>query len=693
MILIFKVLAIGSESEHLDSVIKLHSGAKATLGFLPLGVFKEQADKGCLLVAMDTTGFVAGYALYGLPRREVRLTHLCISNAHRGQGCARILIEEIFNRHPDRTGIRAKCRRSFPANSMWPHLDFTPLNDLPGRSAQGHLLTTWWRDFGHPTLFTNIVTDVDRRIFATIDTDVFIDLDISVQPTRSDESLGLLADWISDEAQFLITKEVAVEVNRQDDAALRQRQVVRANAFPQAGETSQSFLESKEKLYAIIRKAPTNVHDISDLNQIARTHAAKISTFITRDEPLRSAHTKSAAALGVKIIAPGDFITALWSSINDTYAPVQLQNTHYKLESIAGVNAAEIAAKFLNPATGEKKKDLARQLRNLMSDSRNVDGKVVVAQDGSYIALMVRRIRHGLAEVPILRFASGGGESICRHVVHLQTSFARQHSLNIVKVNDEHASQAIRAALKDEGFFELNREWWSVSLPTAERPSVLAEQIRELDGVPIEFGLSKASTLLENGNLSPALEAELEQRFWPMKIKGASLPTFLVPIRAEYAKELFDSRLSEGTLFRQMELGISREQVYYRSPQPSGGIQAPARLLWYVTQKPGLAGSGMIRACSYLFEVDVDRPRTLFRRNSRLGVYRMSDVEDVARKGLTMALRFGLTEELKFPVPLNLAKRIAASRGCLNLQLQSPWRLPEGLFEDIYERATHASEQ
>ncbi|MHB1210131.1 MAG: PIN domain-containing protein [Acidimicrobiales bacterium] len=536
------------------------------------------------------------------------------------------------------------------------------------------------------------MSDVDRRVTATIDTDVFIDLDMSVQPSRSEESAALFADWISDEAQLVITKEVAIEVNRQEDAALRKKQLERAALFPKAGETAGAFRVSKEEFYALIDKTPKNIHDISDANHVARTHAAGVSTFITRDDTLRSVHTKSAASLGVTVTTPGDFISALWSSINDTYAPIQLQNTHYSLRSIKGIDADELAGIFINPATGERKKDLARRLRYLISDTSHIDGSVVLSADGSFVALMVRRIREGLVEVPILRFASGGDESICRHIAHLQTSFARENSLSVVKVSDEHASRAMRVALRDEGYLELENRWWSVTLTSMETTSTLAQEIEALDGVPQEFGLKLASALLRSGTFSPSLEAELEQRFWPMKIRGASLPTFMVPIRAAFAKELFDSRLSQESLFRQMELGIFREQVYYRSPLPSGGIEAPARLLWYVKQQPGITGSGMIRACSYLFEVNVDRPRTLFRRNSRLGVYNISDVEGVAKRGLAMALRFGLTEELRFPVPLKVAKAIASSKGCLNMQLQSPWRLPDGLFEGIYERATHEYE-
>jgi len=221
--------------------------------------------------------------------------------------------------------------------------------------------------------------------------------------------------------------------------------------------------------------------------------------------------------------------------------------------------------------------------------------------------------------------------------------------------------------------------------------SKLASTLEAIRGVPKSFGLRESAALLRKSVLPASLVAELEQRFWPMKIQGSDLPTFLVPIRPAFAMELFDSDLSMGTLFRQMPLGIYREQVYYRSPRPSGGLKAPARLLWYVKQQPGVNGSGMIRASSYLLEIAVDRPRTLYRRNSQLGVYSKGDVEGVSRNGQAMALRFGLTEPFPQPLPLSVVRELAAQRGCNNLQLQSPWKVPENLFEDIYERGIYGS--
>src|ERR1700722_9895024 len=166
-----------------------------------------------------------------------------------------------------------------------------------------------------------------------------------------------------------------------------------------------------------------------------------------------------------------------------------------------------------------------------------------------------------------------------------------------------------------------------------------------------------------------------------MKIRNSSLPTYLVPIRPWYAMELFDSALSSNTLFHQMPLGIYREQVYYRSPRPSCGLKAPARLLWYVSKQPEVAGSGMIRACSYLLEVTVDRPRTLYKRNAQLGVYLLENVESASSGGKAMALRFGMTETRPSPVSLTLLRELATQSGSTDVPLRSPWQMPVKMFD------------
>ena len=113
--------------------------------------------------------------------------------------------------------------------------------------------------------------------------------------------------------------------------------------------------------------------------------------------------------------------------------------------------------------------------------------------------------------------------------------------------------------------------------------------------------------------------AAAERWFAPYRVVGAGIPSFFVPIRHGWATRLLGAGLAEGQLWAQeWGLGLRRELVYYRNPRNAGGLDAPARLLWYVSGKE--PGAGMIRATSHLTEVAVDDADRLYHRFQSLGV-------------------------------------------------------------------------
>jgi GNAT superfamily N-acetyltransferase len=492
----FTVEEIDAESILIESVLVMHRKYSKTLGFLTRQAFIEQAAKGFLLGAMDGDGTLAGYVLYYLPRREIKLTHLCVATGHRGQGIARMLIQALCTRHPERTGIRLNCRRDFPANDIWPRLDFSPLSDAPGRSQAGHLLTTWFRDFGHPTLFSQATSEVEPVVVAALDTDVFLDLDPDEGRPQSRESKGLLADWIADQAAFVVTNEVSHELNNHPDAATRRKQLFRCQAFRQAGESTEAWENSRSKLDSIRNDVVKGNHDRSDRDHVARAHAAGLQYFITRDEGLRNKLGESAHALGIRITSPGEFITDLWSSQDDTYAPAQLQNTDFGFESLAGVDLNALAPLFLMNGAVEKRKQLTKRIRDLASDATHVDSRVVKTGDGAPVALMVRVMNKDSLDVPVLRLSGTHQSTIGRHVAHLQSTFARDAGRWVTRVSDPHVSPHTARALAEEGFQEADGNWWSVSIPLLENKNKLAAILESIEGVPDGVGLKRAVSLL-----------------------------------------------------------------------------------------------------------------------------------------------------------------------------------------------------
>lgn len=80
-----------------------------------------------------------------------------------------------------------------------------------------------------------------------------------------------------------------------------------------------------------------------------------------------------------------------------------------------------------------------------------------------------------------------------------------------------------------------------------------------------------------------------------------------------------------------------------------------------------------------------DRPLTLYRRFSHLGVYKEKDVLATQRKGRVTALRFSDTEVFSRPVSL-VDLRDLATRCGHTLVLRSVQCLPAHLFDAIYRQ-------
>jgi hypothetical protein len=198
-------------------------------------------------------------------------------------------------------------------------------------------------------------------------------------------------------------------------------------------------------------------------------------------------------------------------------------------------------------------------------------------------------------------------------------------------------------------------------------------------------GLLAAVDVLDDPT-DAALVAEYERSHWPAKVPGTDLPTYMVSIEPSYAEGLFDAHLAATTLFRrESALGLSREQVFYRSPGSSRNLAGPARLLWYVKQKPPGHPVGHVRAVSHLTDVAIDRPRTLHSRFESLGVWSREEVERAARRtGQAMALRFSDTELLAKPISLGALREVYASEGLPFQPPQGPVRVPEHVFCRLY---------
>jgi hypothetical protein len=330
----------------------------------------------------------------------------------------------------------------------------------------------------------------------------------------------------------------------------------------------------------------------------------------------------------------------------------------------------DVQAALLNHGDGEKRAELGSRLRPMLADRENYDVRAVKAVDGRIVAGFARKVTDGGLEVPFIRVAPGesGLNVIARQLVFGQRKRAADLKLEVARITDPHLSRGIREVLKLEHFEEEGKDW----------------------AARVKTGLLKADEIGVDGPLSVEKAAQYEDTFWPAKVIGAEVPTYIVPIKVPYAEALLDAGFSEQSLLpRQLGLGLDREHVYYRSTQNDRGIAPGARILWYVTGDAPVHPRGSIRAVSQVADVVTGRPRSLHALFKRFGVYSLEQVSAIADgNGEVMALRFANTEVLERPLSVDDLQAIWEQQGDRFYAPQSPTLIGEHMFALLYSKSS-----
>ena len=676
-----KITAVDPESDLFVDAFDLYRRHKSTLGFMPVGGFEERASRGTLLCALDDAG-LAGFVLYDLPGRRISLRLLCVAERSRSDGVARALVEDLVARHPGREGIRLRCRNDYEAHRLWPHLDFEPVAESAGRSHAGDLLTTWWRDFNLPNLFDFVEHDPGARRRVALDTDVFLDL---VEPNRegAKPSQGLLSDWVLDHARLGVTKELLQEIHNSADVESREtrrRQAATFERMDQASGAAAWESVATELLDALDGLALSD-HDQRDVRHVARAIGAGAEWFASRDERLRRLLAGPGLALGISVIAPSDLVQLLWSQSEHAYAPAQLEGTAYEWTSVGPNSIEALARRFVGASEGFRQ--FREHLREVCSQPESWEVRVLApVSGGDPEGLLVSTEADDVLEVSVLRTRGVRSPTIYRQLVALQRTRAVSAGLVAVKIGDRVGATGMADTFAAEGFVEVGSTYWAAPMRGILSASELGAMAGERTTLPT-IVFDDATRDRQDWDRSPEMVDQVERLFAPLKIRSSGLATYLVPIQPHFAADLFDDDLSSQQLFdRPPSLGLSREQVFYTGS--STRLEAPARILWYVTKGGKAVGTGAVRACSRLEEVVRDRPLTLHRRFGHLGVWDTNAVLSAAngRSKLT-ALRFSDTEALR-PVELVRMEEIALQLGS-KVFLRAPTRISEHMFDRFYE--------
>ena len=638
----------------------------STLGFLPRAALKDHLQKGWVLGAKNRGGQLTGYLMYAANRDRFRIAHLCVSETHRGQGIAKMLLGALKASADTQKIITLRCRSDFSVHEMWPKLGFVPIGESPGRSREGYPLTLWRLPLArHDQLELFRANMSDDVLDAVIDAQIFFDFD---RPNSevTQPSKALISDQFVDSVSLWFTDELLSEIGRNPSAPDREEARTRLSQFFELRHDPLLVESLAAKLRKILPSQ--NANQQSDIMHLAKTAASEINVFVTRDRRLLNRAAQIDRAVNVQVLSPTGLIIKLRELSEEPYAPDHVSGLGLSWRRMAPEELVIFPFdRFLNP--GERLRELKTKVDTLLSDAPATTVEVLWSDDEP-IALL------GLSDASPRTLTV----SLCRVARTVRSYPLRRFPM----------VEAINRAVTN-GFDVLNVEDSAAPLEILPNPSELG--FTRCPGGYVRFSfaryLGRETTLSKIAGLAPDCAdiyenmsgLDLERSCSPL-LTDAAQNYFLVPIRPGFARNLVDRHLSSSDMFGgDPDVLLRWRNVYYRAASHHIMLQAPGRILWYVS-----GDSREIAAVSHLDDVVLDTPKELFRKFRRIGTFEWRDLFEICGGDISkkvMALLFSHTFPLQRRITLDEIREVF-DEDRVGLTLQSPSKIQPVTFRKLF---------
>ena len=653
---------------HLDAVDELMKRNSGTVGFLPLEALRYYLENEWVLGAVASDGHLAGYLLYAENRDRFRVTQLCVSNDFRNRGLARRLLETLKTSATTQKVMVLRCRNDFPAHSMWPALGFVPIDEMPGRSEERHLLTVWRLILARDDQLALFRANTSESVLdVVIDAQVFFDFD-EPESDVNRPSKVLISDFFADSVNLWYTDELLSELNRNRSAEERNDARTRAREFWEVQHDPISVEILTDSLKQVLPSSTASQR--SDINHLAKAASSEIGVFVTRDQRILNKTSEIADLINLHVMSPTELVVRLNElSEAQAYEPNRVSGLGLQWRRLS---SREIS-KFPFDLFLEHDEALWRlkgRVGSLLADPDPHDVEVLWSGEDPVALRGLAYKTHGGLTITLGRIAASNDRTLFgRFLVSDAICRAIGQGIETVEFDETALPASLIQGLSGMGFTKTGENFLrfciarylegdqAFSAITALRPDAISIY-RDMDAL------------------------ELERSCSPL-ISDSDQSYFLIPIRPQYALNLFDRQQSSRDLFGgEPRLLMRWSNVYYRRVTHQLTLTTPARVLWYVS-----GSQNQIVGSSHLDEVVIDIPKVLFRRFSRYGTLEWQDLHDMCGGVISrdlMALNFSHTFPLNRPVPLSEVRRVFEEDG-LGWSLQGPRKLPSNTYRKLFE--------
>jgi len=693
-----KIQPIDNYSPHLNTVKKLWRANSKTLGNFTNGAFEDYAARRQILVALDPETGCIGYLLYRHSYEWITITHLCINPTYRGKGVARSLIEHLKQITTYSRGIKLTCRRDYKLQGMWSSFGFIAYKDEIGRGKkQKNILTLWVLEHKDLPLVSKLIQQqLESKLCVVIAPDIFFELYSSDDAEEPDL---LLVDWVQTELNLCINDEIFNQINEIQSTQKRNKLREFAETFtslPPNNEQLESYYFSLQKL---LNEYQVRL-DESNLRYLARTIASDSHLLLTKDQKILELANQIHERFRLSVIHPEDLINQLDELRHKpNYQPVRLSGTCLEQTQVKLGDEYSLVNYFQNFQRQEDKAEFQQYLRRFLGQADKFDCNVVTEGANQPLALIVYgRQKKDELEISMLRVGNNKlSSTLANHLIFKSICISANEQRKFTRITDPYLEATVITAIQEDTFVKVSNGWLKANLPVVLTSSELSKYLTNLVsqvGYEYNFLQEIARNIQENQVKNTQALVDVERFLFPAKINDAEIPTFIIPIQPIWAKDLFDESLANQMLplpeiGAKPELAFNREAVYYRSVKNSRGLNAPCRILWYVSETQGerkgkgFHNVGYVGACSYVDEVILGKPKELYRRFQRLGVYKLMSIEQIStdKNGDIMAIRFSDTELFNNHISLQEIQRILEQD---KLLLASPYKIEENHFMRVY---------
>jgi predicted nucleic acid-binding protein/GNAT superfamily N-acetyltransferase len=680
-----KVEYIDLHHRFFQDVIRLGKKNASTLGFMPEGGFCDHARQGGILVAHNGEGLI-GYLMFRSAIRQSRISivHLCVDERFRGGKIANRLLDSLKEKYQTNiSGISLNCRSDYlEATRLWKKYGFVCKGRVRSRSQDEHYLNKWWYDFNLPDLFSE-VQNISLKIKALLDANILIKLRDYKEGCNSSQDLQvLLDDRFIEEIDYYYAPELLNEIGRDTNHERSEKTRRFLGRFEKARYNVDECRKVSDELKSIM--SGNNDNDQSDRKQVASAIVSKIPYFITLDRKILQKKTSIEERYDIQIFTPQEFLISIDQLLKEEeYYPSKLKGvTFHTIASVLGEELNYYIDFFLVKSSSEKK-DLFRDIVYKEISQINQSKIKVIKEGDNPISFFSYRYERDVLIVSFIRLA----EIRLKHTLfmHQISSFIEEaihKDIYQIKIKEQYFSEEQKSILRRFGFEYCEDNWSKIIYNKMIESSHRSDLGDERLSAPI-FGETKSET-----RKSLLYLVNLERRFFPLKFSDLKIPCYIIPIKSYWAGLLFDTYISSANLFgAEPNIIWNIENVYYRSEKPVME-KVPARILWYASLDKKEHRSRSIIASSYLDEVIIDKPKVLFQKNRRYGVYQWKNICQLCKNNMEeniKALRFSNTEVFINPIRLETIDKIFINNGKRANKFCSPVEVNSDIFNEIYK--------